>query len=136
MRELDARANKLANALAGARAAQGRQGRHPEPQHLDYGAVFFGVARTGYVLVNVSVLYAPEELTFVLNKADTDVLIFDPFLAEKVEAVREDTPRIRKRISHRRGSNVPDAQTLDDFIRDAPATPPHGADRRKPTRSA
>ena len=65
----------------------------------DYGTVFFGVARTGYVLVNVSVLYAPDELTFVLNKADAEVLIFDSVFADKVAAVRADTPRIRTFVS-------------------------------------
>jgi acyl-CoA synthetase (AMP-forming)/AMP-acid ligase II len=122
--ELDARANKLANALLALGLPKGAKVAILSRNLLDYGAVFFGVARTGYVLVNVSVLYAPEELTFVLNKADTDVLIFDPFLGEKVEAVRESTPRIKKRISIGAAPNVPDAQTLDDFIRDAPSTPP------------
>ncbi len=122
--DLDARANKLANSLLTLGLPKGSKVAILSRNLLDYGTVFFGVARTGYVLVNVSVLYAPEELTFVLNKADTDVLIFDPFLAEKVEAVRADTPRIKKRISIGAAPGVPDAITLDDFIRDAPSTPP------------
>ena len=80
-RALDARANQLANALLALGLPKGAKVAILSRNIIDYGAVFFGVARTGYVLVNVSVLYAPEELTFVLNKADTDVLIFDPFLA-------------------------------------------------------
>ena len=123
--ELDARANKIANALLALGLPKGAKVAILSRNLLDYGAAFFGVARTGYVLVNVSVLYAPEELTFVLNKADTDVLIFDPFLSEKVEAVREATPRIRKRISIGVAPNVADSQDLDDFIRDAQATPPN-----------
>ena len=122
--ELDARANQLANALLALGLPKGSKVAMLSRNLLDYGTVFFGVARTGYVLVNVSVLYAPEELTFVLNKADTDVLIFDPFLAEKVEAVRGQTQRIQKRISIGAAPGVPDAQTLDDFIRGAPSTPP------------
>lgn len=122
--ELDARANRLANALLALGLPKGSKIAILSRNLLDYGAVFFGVARTGYVLVNVSVLYAPEELTFVLNKADTDVLIFDPFLSEKVEAVRTDTPRIQKRISIGAAPGVPGSLTLDDFIADAPATPP------------
>ena len=123
-RALDARANQLANALLALGLPKGAKVAILSRNIIDYGAVFFGVARTGYVLVNVSVLYAPEELTFVLNKADTDVLIFDPFLAEKVEAVRKDTPRIKTLISLG-ASNVACARTLDNFITKAPATPPH-----------
>src|SRR6186713_3183528 len=103
--ELDARANKLANALLALGLPKGTKVAILTRNLLDYGTVFFSVARTGYVLVNISVLYAPEELTFVLNKADTEVLIFDPFLSDKVEAVREATPRIRKRISIGAASN-------------------------------
>src|SRR5262245_19370876 len=123
--ELDGRANKLANALLALGLPKGTKVAILSRNLLDYGTVFFGVARTGYVLVNVSVLYAPEELTFVLNKADTEVLIFDPFLGEKVEAVREATPRIARLISLGAAPNVPGSQTLDDFIRDAPSTPPN-----------
>ena len=98
-RALDARANQLANALLALGLPKGAKVAILSRNIIDYGAVFFGVARTGYVLVNVSVLYAPEELTFVLNKADTEVLIFDPFLAEKVEAVREATAAHQDAIS-------------------------------------
>ena len=92
-RALDERANALAHALIGLRLPKGSKVAMLSRNVTDYGTVFFGVARTGYVLVNISVLYAPEELTFVLNKADTDVLIFDPFLGEKVEAVRAEIAR-------------------------------------------
>jgi acyl-CoA synthetase (AMP-forming)/AMP-acid ligase II len=122
-RALDARANQLANALLALGLPKGAKVAILSRNIIDYGAVFFGVARTGYVLVNVSVLYAPEELTFVLNKADTDVLIFDPFLAEKVKAVRKDTSRLKTLISLG-ASNVAGARTLDNFIAKAPATPP------------
>ena len=30
----------------------------------EYGIVFFGAARSGLVLVNVSILYAPDELDY------------------------------------------------------------------------
>lgn len=121
--ELDARANTLAHALLALGLRKGAKVAILSRNILDYGTVFFGVARTGYVLVNVSVLYAPEELTFVLNKADAEVLIFDPFLSEKVEAIRAATPRIRTRLSLSAAPGVADTQTLNDFIRTAPSTP-------------
>jgi acyl-CoA synthetase (AMP-forming)/AMP-acid ligase II len=123
-RALDERANRLANALLALGLPKGAKVAILSRNLTDYGTVFFAVARTGYVLVNVSVLYAPEELTFVLNKADADVLIFDPFLAEKVEAVRAQTPRIKTLIALTPTTVVGDARTLDDFIGDAPASPP------------
>jgi acyl-CoA synthetase (AMP-forming)/AMP-acid ligase II len=122
--ELDSRANRLANALLALGLPKGAKVAILSRNIADYGTVFFGVARTGYVLVNVSVLYAPEELTFVLNKADADVLIFDPFLVEKVDAVRPALPRIKTLISLGQNAGTARAPTLDEFIAAAPATPP------------
>lgn len=122
--ELDARANKLAGALLALGLPKGAKIAILSRNLLDYGTVFFGVARTGYVLVNISVLYAPEELTFVLNKAAADVLIFDPALADKVEAVRARAPRIKQFISLGQAPASINAVTLDDFIASAsPAAP-------------
>ncbi|HEY1152594.1 MAG TPA: AMP-binding protein, partial [Pseudolabrys sp.] len=123
-RALDARANALAHALLALGLPKGSKVAMLSRNVTDYGTVFFGVARTGYVLVNVSVLYAPEELTFVLNKADADVLIFDPFLAEKVEAVKGDVPRIKTFISLSDAPASIGAKTIDDFIAGAPTTLP------------
>lgn len=122
--ELDARANMLANALLRLGLPKGSKIAMLSRNLADYGTVFFGVARTGYVLVNVSVLYAPDELTFVLNKADADVLIFDAIFAEKVAAVRADTPRIKTLVSLGAAPDIACSRTLDDLIKDAPATPP------------
>ncbi|MBV6305718.1 AMP-binding protein [Candidimonas humi] len=93
--ELDAQSNRVAHALIAlglpAQAKVSMLARNlPE-----YGAVFFGAARSGCVLNNASVLYAPDELAWTLNKSDTEVLIFDAALAEKVHAVRASCPRIR-----------------------------------------
>ncbi|MDO9360164.1 MAG: AMP-binding protein [Polaromonas sp.] len=93
--ELDARANRLAHALLALGLQKGAKVSMLSRNLPDYGSVFFGIARTGYVVNNISVLYAPEELGWVLNKSDTEVLIFDAQFAEKVAAVRQDCPRIR-----------------------------------------
>ena len=122
--ELDTRANKLANALVALGLPKGAKVAILSRNLADYGTVFFGVARTGYVLVNVSVLYAPEELTFVLRKADTDVLIFDAFLAEKVDAVRPELPRIKTYVCLNANTSAIATPTLDEFISAAPETLP------------
>jgi acyl-CoA synthetase (AMP-forming)/AMP-acid ligase II len=121
---LDARANKLAAALLALGMPKGSKIAILSRNVSDYGTAFFGVARTGYVLVNISVLYAPDELTFVLNKADADVLIFDPAFAEKVAAVCNQVPRIKRYISLGTAPSSVKAVTLDAFIASASSTPP------------
>lgn len=109
-RTLDDNANRLAHALLALGLDKGAKVSMLSRNLPEYGTVFFGVARTGYVLNNVSVLYAPEELGWVLNKSDTEVLIFDVQFADKVAAVREACPRIRHFIAIGEGA-VPDTAT-------------------------
>lgn len=112
--ELNGAANRLAHALAGLGLEQGAKIGILSRNRAEYGVAFFGVAKSGHVLVNVSVLYAPEELTFVLDKADVEVLIFEDVFAEKVAAVRGDLPAITTYIGL--GEPVDGATPFDDFI--------------------
>ena len=107
-RDLDARANRLAHALIALGLGKGAKVAMLSRNILEYAIVFFGVARSGLVLTNVSVLYAPDELAFVLDKADAQVLIFDAAFAERVAAVRHMVPKLTHlvRIGGDDGGNV------------------------------
>jgi fatty-acyl-CoA synthase len=112
---LDALSNRLANALLGLGLGKGAKVSMLSRNLPEYGAVFFGVARTGYVLNNVSILYAPDELAWTLNKSDTEVLIFDAALAEKVAAVRASCPQIRRYVVIGQ-TDLIDATPFEQFI--------------------
>jgi acyl-CoA synthetase (AMP-forming)/AMP-acid ligase II len=120
--ELEARANRLANALRGLALKKGAKVGMLSRNRPEYGIAFFGVARSGYVLVNVSVLYSPEELAFVLDKADVEVLLFEHVFADKVTAIRDAAPQIGKLIVI--GGEAEGAQPFEDFIAGAPAEAP------------
>ncbi len=122
-RALDQDADRLANALIALGLKQGATVAMLSRNLPEYGTVFFGVARSGLLLNNISVLYAPEELTWVLNKSKTEVLIVDVAFAEKVAAVRKDCPGIRTVITIG-DSALPQATPLRRFLDGAPATPP------------
>ncbi len=113
-RALDAAANRLAHALGALKLPRQAKIGMLSRNRPEYGAVFFGVAKSGGVIVNVSVLYAPDELTFVLDKADVEVLIFEDVFADKVAAVRGKLPRIRHYVAV--GSEKLGAPLLADFI--------------------
>ena len=91
-RELNAEANQLAHALLDLGLEKGAKIAVLSRNRPEYGPIFFGVARTGFVLVNVSVLYAPDELAYVLDKADAEVLIHEDAFAEKVASVLDLLP--------------------------------------------
>ena len=91
-RELDAAANRLAHALRATGAAKGAKVAILSRNLLEYGVVFFGAARSGLVLVNVSIQYAAAELEYVLDKSDAEILLVDGQFAEKAAAVLPQCP--------------------------------------------
>ncbi|HEX2114888.1 MAG TPA: long-chain-fatty-acid--CoA ligase [Alphaproteobacteria bacterium] len=121
-RDLDARSNQLAHALLGLGLKSGAKVAVLSRNRPEYGIVFFGTSRTGYVLVNVSVLYAPEELSFVLDKADAEVLIFEDLFAEKVGAVRAKLPKLQHFVVI--GEPKADATPFAAFIEAQPTDEP------------
>jgi acyl-CoA synthetase (AMP-forming)/AMP-acid ligase II len=128
--ELNAQANRLAHALAATGLARGAKVAILSRNLPEYGVAFFGVAKSGLVLVNVSILYAPDELEFVLDKADAEALIFDAAFAAKVAAVRAQCPRIRHYVSI---GTAPDAVPFDAFLEGhSPAEPDFALNERDP----
>ncbi len=123
-RVLDENANRLAHALLALGLPKGAKVSMLSRNLPEYGTVFFGVARTGHVLNNVSVLYAPDELGWVLTKSDTEVLIFDAQFSDKIAAVREACPRIRHFISIGERPPADTAILFGQFIRDQPTDIP------------
>ena len=122
-RDLDQDADRLANALLGLGLRKGATVSMLSRNLPEYGTVFFGVARSGCLLNNISVLYAPDELAWVLNKAKTEVLILDAAFSEKVAAIRKDCPGIRTFITIG-DSPLPQSTPFRQFIEAAPAIPP------------
>ena len=94
-RELDAAANRCAHALRALGLRDGRKVAIVSRNLPEYGVVFFGAARSGGVLVNVSVLYAPDELAWVLAKAQAEVLVYDVAFEAKVAEVLPRCPGVR-----------------------------------------
>lgn len=123
-RELDENANQLAHALIALGLEKGAKVAMLSRNLLAYGTVFFGVARTGYVLNNLSVLYAPDELAWVLEKSETQVLIVDAQFADRVAALQQVCPQVTQIIAiggQPHGHGLP---TLDAFMEGHPTSLP------------
>jgi acyl-CoA synthetase (AMP-forming)/AMP-acid ligase II len=122
--ELDAAANRFANALVATGLPKGAKVAIVSRNLAEYGIVFLGASRSGLVLVNVSILYAPDELEFVLGKSDTEILVYDAMLAEKVAAVQPTCPRIRRYVAIGSPDGVAGAVRFEDFIAGYREAPP------------
>ncbi|SLN12631.1 long-chain-fatty-acid--CoA ligase [Oceanibacterium hippocampi] len=135
-RDFDTAANRLAHALLDLGLAKGAKVAILSRNRTEYAIAFFGSARAGTVLVNVSVLYAPAELAYVLDKADAEVLIFEDLFAEKVAEVRDALPGIRHYVvlgDSRSGRLAGGARSFDDLLKGRPGDEPKIAiDERDP----
>ena len=119
--ELNGQANRFAHALLALGLPKGAKLAIISRNLPEYGVVFFGAAKSGLVLVNVSVLYSPDELAYVLNKSDSEALVFDAAFADKVAAVRGHCPKIKTLVCIGAADG---ATRLEDFIAAQAATEP------------
>jgi acyl-CoA synthetase (AMP-forming)/AMP-acid ligase II len=118
--ELDARANRFANALLAEGMETGAKVGMICRNRPEYAVAFFGAARSGLVLVNVSVLLANEELRFVLAKADVELLFVEAPFVPRVEELREQLPKLRRIVVIGEGA----ADEFEGFMQDHAATEP------------
>lgn len=121
-RDLDLAANRFANVLVDMGLGKGGKVAILSRNRLEYGIVFFGASRSGGVLVNVSILYTPEDLVYVLDKADVEILIYEDIFAAKVEEASKSLPRIREFITL--GESRPGAHAFDALLAAASDTAP------------
>jgi fatty-acyl-CoA synthase len=125
-RELDAGANRLAHALLADGLGKDAKVAILSRNLTPYAVAFFGVARSGAVLVNVSIQYAAGELAYVLDKSDAQALILDASLADKVRDVLPDCPKLRRLVSIG-ACDLPGCVTFDDYLAGHAATAPEVA---------
>ena len=97
-RLLDSQANQLANALIKSGQQKGSKIGIICSNRTEYGIAFFGVARSGAVIVNVSVLYAPDELAYVLEKAEVEFLFCEQAFYPNVAKIRDRLEKLEKII--------------------------------------
>lgn len=121
-RMLDEQANQLAHALLNLGLGKGAKVAIISRNRPEYATAFFGASRSGCVLVNVSVLYALDELLYVLDKADVEVLIYEDVFAEKAVAAAVRLPRIRHTIVI--GKAQDGAASFESVLQGKPDTDP------------
>ena len=122
-RDLDNSANCFANALCATGASKGAKVAILSRNLPHYGIVFFGAARSGLVLVNISIQYSASELEYVLRKSDAQILVIDSQFAEKVATALPQCPGVRTVVSIGSAA-IPGAIDFEAFVARQPTTQP------------
>jgi len=136
-RELDERANRLANVLhdAGHGARRERDGLGGHESHQDHLAVYLyngneylesmlGAFKARVAPFNVNYRYVEEELLYLLDSCQADAIVFDGRFAETLAAVLPELPRLRTLIQVGDGPLLEGAIAYEDVLAASPATPP------------
>lgn len=115
--ELDQAANRFAQALHARGARKGDHIAMISRNRIEYATVFFGSAKAGTVLVNVSVQYTPEQFVYTLEKADVTLLFVEESLLDATAMARESVASLRETVV----IGGPSELTFEDFLAQAPS---------------
>ncbi|MCU1375827.1 MAG: AMP-dependent synthetase and ligase [Actinomycetia bacterium] len=114
--EVDARSNRLANALLALSPAHGARVAILTPNRLESVELDFAIAKAGKVRVPVNTRLSTEERAYILQDSGAEALVFDATEAPFVAAVKE-----RLGLAHviAMGADVPGALSYDRLVSEA-----------------
>ena len=97
-REFDDKANRFANFLLGRGLAKGHKVGILLMNCLEWLPVYFGILKTGALVVPLNYRYTEDEIKYCLDLAECDVLIFGPEFTGRVATIREQIPKIKIKL--------------------------------------
>ena len=62
---------------------------------IEWLPVYFGVLKTGAVVVPLNYRYTAEEIKYCINKADADFIVFGPEFTGRIEEICHRVPRVK-----------------------------------------
>lgn len=113
--ETDAAANRFANALAALGIEKGDRIAAMCPNIPEYAIAHFGSARAGTTLVNLSILYGPDEIGHILNATGARLIVVDASVQKAIGDIRDRLPSI-EHVVVVGTPEIADAQSFDAFI--------------------
>ncbi len=122
----DREANRLANALIAAGIASGDPIAIMSANRLEYAYVFYGAARAGAVLGNLSVRYTENDVAEILALSEARLVLVDRERLDRVLAVRDRLPELRRVVLlDPGGGSLPDGvEAYEAFVADRPTAEP------------
>jgi len=96
---LNARVNRLANALRGLGVRHGDRVATLAPNRVEYPAVYFALAKLGAVHVPINFRYQAGEVRYALEQSESSVVLVDGGWRAMVEDVRPQLPALRHVVS-------------------------------------
>ncbi len=93
--EFNAKSNRLANLLLARGITKGKKVSILLMNCLDWLPIYFGILKTGAVVVPLNFRYASDEIKYCLELSESDALFFGPEFIDRVETIKDDIPRVK-----------------------------------------
>ena len=90
----DEKANRVANMLKSYNIGKGKKVAILLMNCIDWLPIYFGILKTGAVVVPMNFRYAANEIEYCLKLSESDMLIFGPEFIGRVEEIVEKIPKV------------------------------------------
>ena len=104
-RDFDRRANRFANFLLSRGVERGTKVGILLMNCLEWLPIYFGILKAGCIAVPLNFRYASDEISYCLDLADVEVLVFGPEFVSRLDPIQESLIRVKIRLFV--GRNVP-----------------------------
>ncbi len=91
----DEKSNRFANLLLSRGIKKGDKVAILLMNSLEWLPIYFGILKTGAIVVPLNFRYAADEIEYCLKKADVDILIFGPEFIGRIEDIADSISRNR-----------------------------------------
>jgi Acyl-CoA synthetases (AMP-forming)/AMP-acid ligases II len=122
--EFNDKSNRFANMLLERGVTKGKKVAILLMNCLEWLPIYFGILKTGAIVVPLNFRYAADEIKYCLELAEADALIFGPEFIQRVEAIHNTVPRVTLTLFA--GDNCPEfAESYDELVKPFPAAEPN-----------
>ena len=94
-KDFDCRANRMANLLLSRGIERGTKVGILLMNCLEWLPIYFGILKAGCIAVPLNYRYSSEEISYCLDLADVEVLVFGPEFVDRMEPIHNDLPKVR-----------------------------------------
>lgn len=108
-------ANRIANLLLSRGIKKGDKAAVLMMNCLEWLPVYFGILKTGAIVVPLNYRYTADEIKYCINKADVDYIVFGPEFTGRIEDIYSKVPRVKMWIYE--GEDCPSfAESLETLM--------------------
>lgn len=97
-REFNDKSNRLANFLMDRGLGKGQKVAILLMNGLEWLPIYFGIMKTGAVVVPLNYRYTSDEIKYCLDLANCDALIFGPEFSDRIEEIKDDIPKVKMKL--------------------------------------